>query len=152
MEPLPKKLYYKIGEVCDLCEIQPHVLRYWETEFSQLSPAKNTSGQRVYRYRELQMVRRIKQLLYEEGYTIAGANKKLSIEHFDGGTEAPADLPAPSAGVKSLISFSETPFTSNGTLPFLIGDPVATEVASRTDTPTLDEVRSELELLLKMLE
>ncbi|HEV8132189.1 MAG TPA: MerR family transcriptional regulator [Acidobacteriota bacterium] len=84
MEPIPRKLYYKIGEVCDLCEIEPHVLRYWETEFSQLSPSKNNSGQRVYRYRDVQVVQRIKQLLYQEGYTIAGANKKLVSERFDG--------------------------------------------------------------------
>ncbi|HEY3128622.1 MAG TPA: MerR family transcriptional regulator [Acidobacteriota bacterium] len=83
MEQIPKKLYYKIGEVCDLCKVEPHVLRYWETEFPQLSPSKNNSGQRVYRYRDVQVVLRIKQLLYEEGYTIAGANKKLSGEKFD---------------------------------------------------------------------
>lgn len=87
MEPVAKKLYYKIGEVCDLCEIEPHVLRYWETEFSQLSPSKNSSGQRLYRYRDLQLVSRIKQLLYEEGYTIAGAGRKLATENF--GDEEP---------------------------------------------------------------
>lgn len=84
MEQIPKKLFYKIGEVCDLCQIQPHVLRYWETEFSQLSPSKNSSGQRVYRYRDLQLVLRIKQLLYQEGYTIAGASRKLAGEGFGG--------------------------------------------------------------------
>lgn len=82
------KLFYKIGEVCDLCDIQPHVLRYWETEFSMLSPSKNSSGQRIYRHRDVELIQAIKRLLYQEGYTIAGANKKLTVdlragEHLD---------------------------------------------------------------------
>ncbi len=72
-----KKLFYKIGDVCRQCSIQPHVLRYWETEFTLLSPAKNRAGQRIYREKDLQLVQAIKQLLYKEGYTISGANKKL---------------------------------------------------------------------------
>ncbi len=77
MAVIRKKLFYKIGDVCKLCSIQPHVLRYWETEFTLLSPAKNRAGQRIYREKDLQLVQAIKQLLYEEGYTISGANKKL---------------------------------------------------------------------------
>jgi len=75
-----KKLYYKIGEACKILEIQPYVLRYWETEFPFLNPNKSKSGQRVYSERELDVIRRIKELLYEEGYTIAGAKKKLEAE------------------------------------------------------------------------
>ena len=74
---IPKKLFYRIGEVCKMCSIQPHVLRYWETEFALLSPAKNRAGQRIYREKDLQLIQAIKQLLYQEGYTIAGANRKL---------------------------------------------------------------------------
>ena len=77
MAVIRKKLFYKIGDVCKLCSIQPHVLRYWETEFTLLSPAKNRAGQRIYREKDLQLVQAIKQLLYKEGYTISGANKKL---------------------------------------------------------------------------
>ncbi len=77
MAVIRKKLFYKIGDVCRLCSIQPYVLRYWETEFTLLSPAKNRAGQRIYREKDLQLVEAIKQLLYEEGYTIAGANRKL---------------------------------------------------------------------------
>ena len=77
MVVIRKKLFYKIGDVCKLCSIQPHVLRYWETEFTLLSPAKNRAGQRIYREKDLQLVQAIKQLLYQEGYTISGANKKL---------------------------------------------------------------------------
>ena len=72
-----KKLFYKIGEICRMCDIPPHVLRYWETEFAVLSPTKNKGGQRIYREKDLALVRTIKQLLYEEGYTISGANRKL---------------------------------------------------------------------------
>src|SRR5258708_36866453 len=71
-----KRLYYKIGEACKALGIQPYVLRYWETEFPALSPSKSRSGQRGYSEKELEVIRRIKQLLYDEGYTIAGANKK----------------------------------------------------------------------------
>ncbi len=72
------KLFYKIGEVCQMCQIEPHVLRYWESEFGVLSPAKNRAGQRIYREKDVEIVQSIRQLLYEEGYTIAGARKKLA--------------------------------------------------------------------------
>lgn len=85
-----KRLYYKIGEACKLLEIQPYVLRYWETEFPALSPNKSRSGQRVYSERELAVIQRIKQLLYEEGYTIAGAKKKLESELAEGSLEGAA--------------------------------------------------------------
>jgi DNA-binding transcriptional MerR regulator len=75
-----KRLYYKIGEACKALGIQPYVLRYWETEFPALTPSKSRSGQRVYSEKELEIIRRIKELLYEEGYTIAGAKKKLEAE------------------------------------------------------------------------
>jgi DNA-binding transcriptional MerR regulator len=75
-----KRLYYKIGEACKALGIQPYVLRYWETEFPALAPSKSRSGQRVYSEKELEIIRRIKELLYEEGYTIAGAKKKLETE------------------------------------------------------------------------
>lgn len=77
---MAKKLYYKIGEACKILDIQPYVLRYWETEFPFLNPNKSKSGQRVYSEHELDIIRRIKELLYEEGYTIAGAKKKLEVE------------------------------------------------------------------------
>ncbi len=77
---MAKKLYYKIGEACKKLDIQPYVLRYWETEFAALSPDKSKSGQRVYSDRDLEVIGRIKELLYEEGFTIAGAKKKLEGE------------------------------------------------------------------------
>lgn len=87
-----KKLYYKIGEACKALDIQPYVLRYWETEFSVLRPDKSKSGQRVYSESDLGVIRRIKELLYEEGFTIAGAKKRLAAELESGnGTPAKAE-------------------------------------------------------------
>ncbi len=77
---IPEKLFFKIGEVCELIKVQPHVLRYWETEFPMLAPQKNRAGQRVYRRKDVEMVLRIRDLLYEEKFTIAGAKKKLQDE------------------------------------------------------------------------
>lgn len=75
----PDKLFYKIGEVCRITDTQPYVLRFWESEFSQLSPQKNKAGQRVYRKKDIQLIFQIKELLYDEEFTIAGARKKLGM-------------------------------------------------------------------------
>jgi len=79
-EEIPDKLFFKIGEVCELVGVQAHVLRYWETEFPMLQPRKNRAGQRTYRRRDVEMARRIRQLLYDEGFTIAGARKRIATE------------------------------------------------------------------------
>jgi DNA-binding transcriptional MerR regulator len=113
-----KRLYYKIGEACKALGIQPYVLRYWETEFPALTPSKSRSGQRVYSEKELEVIRRIKELLYEEGYTIAGAKKKLEAELAAGSLgepgepdiedevadEAPPVVPVPSLSAEALAS------------------------------------------------
>ncbi len=78
---IPEKIYFKIGEVCDIVGVQAHVLRYWETEFPMLSPQKNRSGQRSYRRKDVEISLRIKELLYDEMFTIAGARKKLQAEN-----------------------------------------------------------------------
>ena len=76
-EPIAKKAYYSIGEVCDLTGLKPHVLRYWETQFDVLSPTKNRAGNRVFRPKEIELVLLVKHLLYEEKYTIEGARRRL---------------------------------------------------------------------------
>jgi len=76
-EPIAKKIYYSIGEVCDLTGLKPHVLRYWETQFDVLNPTKNRAGNRVFRSKEIEVILLVKHLLYEEKYTIEGANKRL---------------------------------------------------------------------------
>ena len=93
--PIPNKLFFKIGEVCEITDTQPYVLRYWESEFQALAPAKNSSGQRIYRRKDIETVLRIKQLLYEEGFTIAGAKKRLEQELSGRGAtpQAMASLP-----------------------------------------------------------
>lgn len=95
---------YKIGEVCKQADLQPYVLRYWETEFPQLSPNKSGGGQRLYTRRELDIILRIKELLYREGFTIAGAKKKLETELVDGTTVAPpAAAPAAAAPSNAVL-------------------------------------------------
>jgi DNA-binding transcriptional MerR regulator len=77
---IPDKLYFRIGEVATLCHLPAYVLRFWESEFSQLKPVKSSTGQRMYRRRDVESVLRIKELLYEQGFTIAGARQHLRAE------------------------------------------------------------------------
>lgn len=98
---IPQKLFFKIGEVCEIAGVQAHVLRYWETEFPSLAPQKNRAGQRTYRRRDVEMALRIKELLYDEQYTIAGAKKKLATE-MRGPARETSDAPAPKAPLRSL--------------------------------------------------
>lgn len=77
LPPIPAKRYFTIGEVSELCEVKPHVLRYWETEFPSLSPVKRRGNRRYYQRHEVLMVRQIRALLYEQGYTIGGARQRL---------------------------------------------------------------------------
>ena len=104
---IPEKIYFKIGEVCDLVDVQAHVLRYWETEFPMLSPQKNRSGQRSYRRRDVEISLRIKELLYEELYTIAGARKKLQNELRENGKskngEPASEVPAQVSSLPGLF-------------------------------------------------
>ena len=78
LSPIPDKLYFSIGEVGELCQLKPHVLRYWEQEFSQLSPSKRRGNRRYYQRKDVLLVRQIKNLLYDKGYTIEGARLQLS--------------------------------------------------------------------------
>src|ERR1043165_6843882 len=95
-EPLDERKLYKIGEVCRIADVQPYVLRYWETEFAALAPNKSGGGQRLYTQREIDVILRIKQLLYSEGFTIAGAKKKLETELASGSTAPVVSVSAPS--------------------------------------------------------
>ncbi|THF65758.1 MerR family transcriptional regulator [Pseudothauera nasutitermitis] len=77
LPPIPAKRYFTIGEVSELCAVKPHVLRYWEQEFTQLKPVKRRGNRRYYQHHEVLLVRRIRQLLYDEGFTISGARNRL---------------------------------------------------------------------------
>lgn len=77
LPPIPAKRYFTIGEVSDLCGVKPHVLRYWEQEFTQLKPVKRRGNRRYYQHHEVLLIRRIRSLLYEQGFTISGARNRL---------------------------------------------------------------------------
>jgi DNA-binding transcriptional MerR regulator len=97
---VPDKLYFRIGEVSELCRLPAYVLRFWETEFPQLKPVKSNTGQRMYRRKDVDAVLRIKKLLYEEGFTIAGARQQLRSDLKLEKNQAP--LPFPSQSISDL--------------------------------------------------
>lgn len=138
---MPKKSQYKIGEACRELDIQPYVLRYWETEFVQLREGASGGGQRTYSAEELGIIRRIKELLYEEGYTIAGAKKKLEAEVEEGQSSAAEDPPAEE---------TEAAAAPEKAKPRKKTEKVAKEAESSTEESVADRLetlRSDLELL-----
>ena len=136
------KRSYKIGEVCKLLDIQPYVLRYWETEFPALHPQKSQSGQRAYSEAEIDVIRRIKRLLYDEGYSIAGAKKKLEGEPLVAESLAEAPLFAEGA------TPDDPPEATNGD-PEALDSPPDERIKSleRGIAEALDEARAILTLL-----
>ncbi len=105
MSFVAKKLYYKIREVCRIVGVEAHVLRFWESEFPALSPPKSKTGQRTYRPKDIELLLRIKKLLYEEGFTIAGARKRL--ESGEDPPEAPPGAPAETGREKKTVTAAE---------------------------------------------
>jgi DNA-binding transcriptional MerR regulator len=97
LPPIPAKRYFTIGEVSELCGVKPHVLRYWEQEFTQLKPVKRRGNRRYYQHHEVLLVRRIRDLLYEQGFTISGARHRLD-EAGERGTPAVTADALPEAG------------------------------------------------------
>jgi DNA-binding transcriptional MerR regulator len=136
-----KRLYHKIGEACKALGIQPYVLRYWETEFPALTPSKSRSGQRVYSEKELEIIRRIKELLYEEGYTIAGAKKKLEGEIASGSLGEPEG-----EGAEPEEETAAAP-PAQATLPVISPEPIAEPsapgppAAAKLDTDAAERVQ-----------
>ncbi len=96
LPPIPAKRYFTIGEMSELCGVKPHVLRYWEQEFSQLKPVKRRGNRRYYQHHEVLLIRRIRQLLYEEGFTISGARSRLESLAIEGEGKAASSAPAES--------------------------------------------------------
>lgn len=141
MEPakaIPDKLFYKIGEVCDHVGVQPHVLRYWESEFPMLAPQKNRAGQRVYRRKDLEIVLRIRELLYDEKFTIAGAKRKLA-EELRGGSGPRLKVVTPDMELaEAVMAPSPAERSAAGSL-------------SPQARRSLKRIRRELEALLTML-
>lgn len=137
---IPDKLFFKIGEVCELVGVQAHVLRYWETEFPMLQPQKNRAGQRTYRRKDVEMALRIRQLLYDEGFTIAGAKKKLMTEGRAGTSRLQVVPPGATAGDMQALLPVETP------------QPTPPAQASRLSRETIKRLRGMAEELLTMLD
>lgn len=121
---IPDKLYYRIGEVARLCGVETYVLRFWETEFPQLKPNKSGAGQRLYRRREVELARRIRTLLYEDGYTIPGARQAI--------------LDASRADARKVQEAAELPLARAG-------------LKTGQQQPRLSKLRSELKEILGML-
>lgn len=101
LPPIPAKRYFTIGEVSDLCGVKSHVLRYWEQEFTQLKPVKRGGNRRYYQHHEVMLIRRIRQLLYEEGFTISGARGRL-----DQSDDVIEDMPSSPALELPQVEFS----------------------------------------------
>jgi DNA-binding transcriptional MerR regulator len=127
---IPRKRYFAIGEVSELCAVKPHVLRYWEQEFPQLKPVKRRGNRRYYQHDDVQMIRRIRSLLYEQGFTIGGARQRLR------------EMPKPAMAAR----------------PAVIAPPVANAITqhaagkAKLSKGELKQMRSELEAALKLLD
>lgn len=125
---IPDKLYYKIGEVAKFTGIKTHVLRYWETEFSAIRPNKSRSNQRLYRKQDVELILRLKDLLYNQGFTIAGARKKLREK--------------PASNLKPAVAPAAKPAVEQMSLPLV----------SALDPAILKEIRQEILRIKKTLE
>jgi DNA-binding transcriptional MerR regulator len=153
---LPVKLYYRIGEVAEVVGVEPHVLRYWETEFGSIRPQKSPKGQRVYSRRDLEKLMRVRELLYEQGYTIAGAKKRLRDMSSQKGeaasveptASAPTTLApaasAPALAVSALAVSAPTAAASTPSPGALVAAaaPAASSLASSSTDSLLLELRS----------
>jgi DNA-binding transcriptional MerR regulator len=114
LPPIPAKRYFTIGEVSELCGVKPHVLRYWEQEFAQLKPVKRRGNRRYYQHQEVLLIRRIRQLLYEEGFTISGARNRLDAASQEGNRRAAPpsdklDFAQLKSELRGLIDLLRTP-------------------------------------------
>jgi DNA-binding transcriptional MerR regulator len=133
LPPIPAKRYFTIGEVSDLCAVKPHVLRYWEQEFAQLKPVKRRGNRRYYQHHEVLLIRRIRDLLYEQGFTINGARHRLE-----------SDVAPPSGEIAPAAAATPTrpaPPAASG----------ATTAAARSNGLASDEIRQELLRIRQLL-
>lgn len=116
LPPIPAKRYFTIGEVSELCGVKPHVLRYWEQEFTQLRPVKRRGNRRYYQHHEVLLIRRIRELLYEQGFTINGARGRLGQSAAEpmpavtpvASTHSPVDLALLRSEIKSVVSLLQS--------------------------------------------
>lgn len=137
---IPDKLYFRIGDVSRLCGLPAYVLRFWETEFSQLKPNKGGTGQRLYRKRDVEMVLEIKGLLYDDGFTIAGARKVLAERRRGAGEAKGPSAVSPSKSMAQPIPEAR-----------ITPAPKKTTVADTAEKPKIQELRQEMRELLSLL-
>jgi DNA-binding transcriptional MerR regulator len=158
LPPIPPKRYFTIGEVSELCQVKPYVLRYWEQEFAQLKPMKRRGNRRYYQHHEVLLIRRIRDLLYEQGFTISGARNRLADAPAASSAEAeqPGEFPEfghpdGSASVDGPLS-SPQPSTSMGTAPDPedLVTPIGLDPAGTG--PTTAMIRRELKAIRRLLD
>jgi len=134
LPPIPAKRYFTIGEVSELCAVKPHVLRYWEQEFTQLRPMKRRGNRRYYQHHEVLLVRRIRDLLYEQGFTISGARNRLGESLQSGRRRDVASVVSDEVEVQQSLAFDEVSQGTDGR------------------DSVLDEIRADLKAALHLLE
>ena len=134
LPPIPAKRYFTIGEVSDLCAVKPHVLRYWEQEFAQLKPVKRRGNRRYYQHHEVLLIRRIRDLLYEQGFTINGARHRLE-----------SDIAAPATAESEWLP------ARDGETRALDFDAQARPGWTDANAPNSVEIRQELEEIRRLL-
>ena len=133
LPPSPAKRYFTIGEVSQLCDVRSYVLRYWEQEFVQLRPMKRRGNRRYYQLHEVQLVRKIRELLYEQGFTIAGA--RLQLEQKAAEDVMSFELSPPDVAASASKGASKSEITSASTAAYTAADP-STHIAHDTPAPT----------------
>ena len=134
LPPIPAKRYFTIGEVSELCGVKPYVLRYWEQEFSQLKPMKRRGNRRYYQHHEVLLIRRIRELLYEQGFTISGARNRL----------AEAAAAARRGTARTTVALSPEADTEADAVASLRHDPPDAGAPSSARDMTLEQMRREL--------
>lgn len=139
---IPAKRYFTIGEVAELCGVKPYVLRYWEQEFTQLKPMKRRGNRRYYQHHEVLLVRRIRELLYDQGFTISGARNRLS----DGHVAAPAAQAAPAVAV-AAVAAAKSSGLATAVVPLPDGPAAEATPETVIEAPAVDSQRLRLELL-----
>ena len=113
LPPIPAKRYFTIGEVSELCGVKPHVLRYWEQEFAQLKPVKRRGNRRYYQHHEVLLVRRIRELLYNQGFTISGARNRLENAHEESKQENEISLESIREELRNIVEILRNSSESN---------------------------------------
>ncbi len=144
LPPIPAKRYFTIGEVSDLCGVKPYVLRYWEQEFTQLKPMKRRGNRRYYQHHEVLLVRRIRELLYDQGFTISGARNRLSDQVLQG---PPDDDEGPETDLDRVQAAAPAAALQNTSL----GAVAAVAVTSAGGPLSAAQLRAELQSISSLL-